>query len=152
MNLAHIHLAICHVPVVGQIFACVGLAIAVFRNDLTLNRWILALAIFVGLSALPVTWSGEKAEDQISGMPEVSSEISMDLIDAHEEAAETAMTLTLVTAGIASLGIVASFLRPGVCRALTVLTLLAGLTASGFLAHAANLGGQIRHTEIRSPR
>lgn len=145
MNLAHFHLAICHVPVVGMLFACVGLLIAVIRNEAVLSRWVLGLAIIVGLSALPVTWSGEKAEDQIESLPGMS----MDMIEAHEESAETSLALTLTTAGIAAAGLVAGFLRPKLGRAATALALLVGLAASVSMAQTANLGGQIRHTEIR---
>jgi hypothetical protein len=145
MDALHIHLAVCHLPVVGLGIAVAGLAVAFWTSDVPLRRWALALTVLVSLSALPASWSGEGAEDLAASLPGTS----MDRIEEHEEAAETATALALAAGGAAALGLLASFFREKYARALILLALVAGFVATGLLAYAANLGGRIRHTEIR---
>ena len=78
-------------------------------------------------------------------MVEHLSGFSENLVEQHEEAALIA-TIGLSLLGIAAL--VGLFYR-GVRRWYPKAVLLGALLVSGLMAWTANLGGQIRHTEIR---
>ncbi|MGN6387075.1 MAG: hypothetical protein ACTHMT_12640, partial [Verrucomicrobiota bacterium] len=75
--------------------------------------------------------------------------VSKPIIERHEEAASIALT-SIVVLGVASMAGALWFRRraqlPKWCSA-TILCL--AMLTSGFMAWTANLGGQIRHSEIR---
>jgi hypothetical protein len=146
MDSVHLHLMICHVPVVGQAIAFGGLVVAFWKKDASFARWVFALSLLTSLAALPTTWSGRRAEDRVSSL----AGISMDAMEAHEESAETALAVTLAAGGVAALTLTASFFREKTIRAGVLLAAIASLIACGFLARTSNLGGLIRHTEIQS--
>lgn len=146
MDSIHLHLMICHAPVVGQAVAFAGLVVAFWKKDVSFRRWALGLSLATALTALPATWSGQRSEDRASSLPG----ISMDLIDAHEESAETALAVTLGAGGVAALALALSLFREKTARAGVLAAAVVSLAALFFLAQASNLGGQIRHPEIRS--
>lgn len=146
MTWAHLHIALNHVPVIG---VPVGVALLVYaavrrsREVETAARWLL---VVVALAALPVYWTGEPTEDIVGGMAGVSD----DRIEAHEEAAPVALAVTLALGVLACVSLWLSARRGPAPAWLRVGTVLWGLAAVILLARTANLGGQIRHEEIRS--
>jgi hypothetical protein len=145
MNAAHLHLILNHVPVLGVPFCLVLLVIGIVQKNGQLMRLAHVLAVGVALVTIPVFLTGEPAEEIVEHLPGVAER----LIEAHESAAETAMILTLVS-GVLSLCKLLSFefLKPAQ-RWVTLLVVLTLAASAGLLGYAANLGGQIRHTELR---
>ena len=145
MNAAHFHLVVNHVPVVGTLIGLLLLAVGLWRRWTPVVRTGLGVFVFSALLAIPAFFSGEKAERIVEDADGVSERY----IHAHEEAAETAFGAVEVI-GAASLAALILFRQTPVFPAwsLTVLLIL-GVAAGGLLARAADLGGQIRHTEIR---
>ena len=145
MSILHLHLLLNHVPVVGAALVVSLLMLAVFRNSSQLAKTALGVAIAIGAVSLIVYFTGEPAEDAVENLIGVSE----DFIDRHESAALVA-TLAAGAFGVVALGILAWFRGRNVTRLVTASALAGSLVLAGTMAWTANLGGQIRHSEIRS--
>jgi hypothetical protein len=146
MNATHLHLILNHIPVLGTAFGLGLLAWGLWRRSEEVKRSAFAVFVLIALFAIPTYLTGEPAEDGVKGLPGVSSPI----IERHEEVAGVALTGVLVL-GIGALASLLWFRAGKLIPAwLSVSFLVASLTASGLAAWTANLGGQVRHTEIRS--
>ena len=146
MSWAHLHLALNHVPVVGVPLALLLLGFGIVRHSRELTRTSFWLLAGLALVTLLVYLTGEPAEELVEGLAGVSEPV----LERHEQAALTATVATAVLGIAAATGLVRSRGgRPDPGRYATAVLLLA-LLASGVLVWTANLGGQIRHTEIRS--
>jgi uncharacterized membrane protein len=145
MNMAHLHLILNHLPVLGPVFGLVILAIGLGKKNDALKRLALGVLVISALVAVPAYLTGEPAEDGVKGVAGVAG----NLIEQHEEAAGVAF------GGVIGLGVVALaglvMFRRGrpVAGWLGVIALLGSLVVSGLMAYTANLGGQIHHPEIR---
>lgn len=145
MNGAHLHLLINHVPVLGTLLALAVLLAALSRGGAPWARGAFRLLVALGVVTLGVFLTGEPAEESVEDLPGVAES----LIESHEEAARAA-TIALGVLGAFALGALAWFRRRPLPR-WTVLAATAGtLAAAGLIGWTANLGGQIRHSEIRS--
>jgi hypothetical protein len=148
MSWAHIHLAISHVPVIGILIVLLLLVVATLRRSTELTRASYVLLVLMAASAVIVYLTGEPAEELVENLPGFSEAI----VEEHEEVA------LIATIGMGVLGLVAlvgliRFRAPRIApawydRGLLLLALLMG----GVMAWTANLGGQIRHSEIRADR
>ena len=146
MNWAHLHLALNHVPVVGVPIALLLLGFGITRRSRELTRTSFWLVAGLALVTLLVYLTGEPAEELVEGLAGVSEPV----LERHEQAALAAMVATAVLGIAAAIGLIGSRGgRRGPRRYATAVLLLA-LLASGVLTWTANLGGQIRHSEIRS--
>ncbi len=145
MNQAHLHLIVNHLPIVGSLFAAGLLGAGVFRRNATLSQAGLVAVLIAGLLGLPAQLTGAGAAAIAQNLPRVSRA----LIHNHAEAAELGFWALEGAATLALLSLL--MLKNASPRAglLTILTLVLTLFSFGLLARAGNLGGQIRHTEIR---
>jgi uncharacterized membrane protein len=143
MDPAHIHLLVNHIPVLGTVFGILLLLYGMLAQKHEVTRASLGLFVLAGLGAGVAYLSGEGAEDTVEGLPGVAESI----IEAHEEAALIALIAAIVLGVAALLALV--FLRTETPRWAAVTTLVLALGTAGVMAWTANLGGQIRHTEIR---
>ena len=145
MNQAHIHLIVNHVPIVGSLFALILLGVGVLRKNDTLTQAGLVAVLAAGLLCLPAQLTGEGAAAIVQDMPRVSRA----LIANHAAAAEQGFWVLESAAALALFGLLLRKNASPKARLLALLTLLATALSFGLLARAGNLGGQIRHTEIR---
>lgn len=147
MNPAHLHLLVNHLPIIGFLFAIPLAALALLRPG---DRGIFtAVALVVALAAgggVASQLSGEGAEEVVEDLPDVRES----LIHEHEEAAEAATVVAVATALLA-LGLLGWRAKRGgdLPRPALAGMLLATLVAGGAMARVGQLGGVIRHTEIR---
>jgi hypothetical protein len=162
LNLTHLHLLLNHVPTVG--FA-IGLFLflwaALGKND-ELRRASLIIFVGVALLAIPTYVSGNTAAETIcagpSGPPGVTTKppcadnsVSLGLLQAHESAALIAFIVIQITGAFAWLGLWQVRRAGSMAGWNAALVLLLSLVAMGLVARAANIGGEIRHAEIRGP-
>ena len=145
MNSVQIHLALTHVPGVLSLVGLIMLAVAFFIKAPTVTKTSYILIFIAGIAAIPVFLTGEGTEEAIENLPGVSEAV----IERHEEAANLAM-ISIAAAGAAALVALFSFRWQIAPRVLKVIVLVLGITSGGLMAQTAHLGGQIRHTEIRS--
>ncbi len=145
MDWIHLHLALNHVPVLGTLFVCLLLITAVVKKDDSLKRLSLWWTVALMLISIPLKFTGDKAAEAAENEPWMISTY----VIAHEQAADQATT-GIFLMGIAAIMalVIARKARPIVTWSM-MLTLGLGLLTFALMARAANLGGQIRHTEIR---
>jgi hypothetical protein len=144
MTLAHVHLAACHVPIVGTLLAIPVLLLAWRRLDLGVLSAAAIVLVLSALGAAITVGTGEAAEELVEQLPGVSEKA----IGAHEEIAELAAALT-VADGLGALALLAFAAWRRVVPRFGTAALLAGTIASASVAGwAGALGGRIRHTEL----
>jgi hypothetical protein len=146
MDLAHIHLLLNHFPTIGYIIGGGLFLLSLITRSDDLKRASLVVLLGISLISIPTYMSGNGAQDAIKSLPGISKS----QIEAHEGAALVAMGFMELTGALAWLALW-QFRRltrvPGWNLAvIAVLTLL----ALGLMTRASNLGGEIRHAEIRA--
>lgn len=146
INAAHLHLLINHLPVMGVLFSTLYLAFAWKNQNALIKKTALFIAIGTALLGLPAYFTGEPAEKMIEALPGISEK----LIKTHEEAAEVALFGAGAVIVFASIGLWTARKRGQIPQVMILLVLLASLLASVLMGRTASLGGQIRHSEIRS--
>lgn len=141
-NWAHLHMMVNHLPLFAALAAALLLASGLLGKSAPLARAGLVACLLAGVGAWAGNFTGERAEDWVNDKPGVTEEA----VEEHEEAAETTRYAAFP---LGALALVALFWKKGPQRGLQLLLLLLALATLGLTAQAANLGGQIRHTEIR---
>lgn len=146
MNPAHLHLLLNHAPVIGAIGAVLLLAYALLRRSPELTGAGLGVLVLVAVAGIVVYLTGDPAEEVVEDLAGVSETI----IESHEEAAMIA-TIILSAAGVVALaGLITSRRHStGVPKGFAVSALLLAVASAAAMGYTANLGGMIRHTEIR---
>ena len=146
MNLAHLHLILNHVPTVGSA-AALGLLILGYarRND-HLKHVGLELLFVIAVLTLPVYVSGVAAHRELKEVKEVSD----DAIRVHQDAALIGFTV-MEFAGFAAWIALWQWRRRGAAaRGLVPLATALLIASLAVMGAAANVGGEIRHPEIRA--
>jgi hypothetical protein len=148
MNAPHWHLAINHLPVVGVFLVLLLLGYALVRGRDELYGVTLGAFVLLALATVPVFFTGRSADDAL--MELAGAEVDDKLVHIHEAAANVAF------AGVGVLGVVALAALwvgrklPRISRGAAAVVFLLALVETALLGRAANLGGNIRHPEIRS--
>jgi len=145
MSFTHLHLLLNHFPVIGALIAIGLLAVAILKRNSAVAKASLGLFAILGGIAVMVFFTGEPAEEAIEKLPGFSEAIT----EKHEETA-LAATIALASLGAFSIGILTWFRRKDVPRWLTLGTLMLSLVSGTLMGYTAFLGGQVRHTELRS--
>jgi hypothetical protein len=145
MNWAHVHLMINHIPVIGILGAILMLVYSLIRKSEEVKMVSFGLFAIIALITPAVYFTGGAAEKIVKNLPGVTEKY----IGSHEEIASLTLVLTEIL-GITSLAGFVHLRRSGaipkwVVAMVLVLSLITATTAN----LTANLGGQIRHTEIR---
>ncbi len=146
MDLTHIHLLLNHFPTVGYIIGGGLFLLSLIAKSDDLKRASLVVLLGISLIAIPTYMSGNGAADAIKSLPGVSKS----MIETHEGAALVAIGFMLFTGAFAWLGLW-QFRRLAHIPAWNLAVILVlTLVSFGFMARASNLGGEIRHAEIRA--
>lgn len=148
INWAHVHLMINHFPVIGVLGALLVFGYGLIRKSDEVKLLGLGLFVLIALITIPVFLTGDAAEKVVKNLPGVTESS----IGTHEEIALLALAL-IELLGVVALGGLFLF-RKSVALAQWYITLIlvVALAAAGTVGLTANLGGQIRHTEIRAPQ
>ncbi len=146
MNLAHLHLVMNHVPTVGAVAALGLLLLAFVRRSEPLMHAGLELLFVISVATLPVFISGAAAFHEMKDQ----TGISVDAVMIHQDAALIGFSVMEFAGFIAWVALWQSRRRgramPGIVPAATALLVVALV----IMGRAANLGGDIRHPEIRA--
>ncbi len=145
MNWTHFHLALNHLPVVGVPFVAIIFLIALRRRDIAWQR--LALWGFVVLFAvsLAAKFTGDFAHEQVVMWPEFDH----DLMHVHEEASDQAVTAIFLLGLVSGIALFLSRGGRSLPKWAIATLLVLALASAALLVRTANLGGEIRHPEIR---
>lgn len=145
MNMIHLHLMLNHIPVVGIPITIFILLAGLYMKERSVINVGLVLAVIIALASIPVYLTGEEAEKAAEKLPGVSEA----LIEEHEEVAKPAFVLMLVSGGLALASIATGRVRRDLLPKAVVAAVVGLLISGGLMAWTANLGGKIRHPEIR---
>ena len=145
MSWVHLHLLLNHVPLLGAAFATVLLAFAMLKGSDELKKVSLGAFVIAALIAIPVYLTGEPAEEVVEKLPGVSEAI----IGRHEDAAFVALIIILVLGAVALAGLGIFRRNRRIPLWFCSVALLLSLVAGGVMGWTANLGGQVRHSEVR---
>jgi hypothetical protein len=150
MNLAHAHLLLNHLPILGTLIALALFLVALVGDRDDLTQASLGLFALMALFAIPTYISGAGARDMIQDSPD----ISMARLDTHQGAALLAFIFMELT-GLASVVGLWRYSRTDKNRLASssqrltlMLVLVLAIVTSGLMAVAGNTGGNIRHPEI----
>jgi hypothetical protein len=145
MSGAHLHLILNHVPVVGSVFALLLLIWGMCRHSDEVKRASLGATVLVALLTIPTYLTGEPAWEDIMGLPGDNDPF----IESHQSAAQFAFGAAAGAGLVALIGLIMARKQKPVSRGIAVFVLVLLLATSGLMGWVANLGGMIRHTEIR---
>jgi uncharacterized membrane protein len=146
MNLAHVHLLLNHFPTIGMLVGLGLYVVAILAKSDDLKRASLGIFFGIALLSIPTFATGTSARLALAKTPGVSTA----MIDTHETAAFEALWLMELTGALAWLGLWQYRRLSRFPQGTLAVILLAGLATFGLMARAANIGGEIRHPEIRS--
>jgi len=146
MDLTHIHLLLNHFPTIGYLIGGGLFILALITKSDDLKRASLVVLLGIALLAIPTYMSGNGAQDGIKGLPGVSKS----LIEAHESAALVAIGFMLFTGAFAWLALWQFRRLRRVPNWNLAVILVLTVASFGLMARASNLGGEIRHEEIRA--
>jgi uncharacterized membrane protein len=145
INWAHVHLIINHFPVIGILGGILLLVYAMIRKSDEVKMVSFGVFVLIALITIPVFLTGQHAEDVVKNLPGVTETY----IGRHEEMAEYSIVLMEILGVVALAGLVLLKLKGAIPRLVVIATLLLSLLTAAVVGFTANLGGQIRHTEIR---
>lgn len=143
MNWAHLHLLLNHVPVLGTLFGLALLTWGMLRRNEAIQRAALGAFFVAALVAVPVFLTGEPAEDAVEHLAGTAA----GAIETHEDAAVLSLIAIEVLGAVGLLGLILR--KPRFARLVTPAALVISLITAGLMARTANLGGKIRHAELR---
>jgi uncharacterized membrane protein len=146
MNLAHLHLLLNHFPTIGMIVGLGLYVVAILSKSDHLKSASLGIFFCIALLSIPTFATGTSARLALAKSPEVSTA----MIDSHETAAFEALWFMELTGALAWMGLWQYRRLARFPQATLAAVLLAGLLTFGLMARAANIGGEIRHPEIRT--
>jgi hypothetical protein len=148
MNWAHVHLLINHFPVIGILGVLLVFGYGLVRKSDEVKLLGLGLFVLIALITIAAYLTGGAAESVVKNLPGVTESY----IGNHEETALLALVL-MELLGVVALGGLFLFRKSGAFPKWYIALVLAiALASAGTVGLTANLGGQIRHTEIRAPR
>jgi uncharacterized membrane protein len=142
----HVHVVVVHLPVLGLPAGMLLALAGRLRRNRDLELAGLLMIVAAALLGLLAFASGERAEDALdetTGLPAA-------WVEPHEEAAEIARIALLILAA-AAIGTLLVRRDSAALPWLVTATAVFGLVAALLVARAAQLGGRIRHPELRSP-
>lgn len=145
MNFAHLHLVMNHIPLIGIPVALSFLAHGLWTKNASTQRFSLLILFGLAAMVLPIYLTGEPAEEVVEHLPGVAESF----IESHEDAAKFSLILTLATGALA---FIALWFQKNEPRRRLMNFGVMGIANLALLslAYTANLGGKIRHTELRS--
>jgi hypothetical protein len=146
MDLTHIHLLLNHFPTIGSIIGGGLFVLALVTNSDELKRASLVVLLGIALISLPTYMSGSGAQERLKTDPGVSQS----LVETHEGAAFEAIGFMEVTGAFAWLGLWQIRRLARIPKWNLALILVLTLVTLGLMTRAANIGGEIRHAEIRA--
>jgi len=145
MNLTHLHLLLNHFPTVGMIVGLGVFVAAILAKSDDLKRASLGIFFGIALLSIPTFATGTAAQLALADNPEVSKTA----IETHENAAFVALWFMELTGALAWVGLWQYRRLSRLPQGTLAAVLLAGLVTFGLMSRAANIGGELRHPEIR---
>ncbi len=145
-SVAHLHLIINHVPIVGAIFIAAMFSIGLIFKNVFLQKVSLWFLVAVALSTAVAYVTGDKTKEAVEGLPQVSDQI----IEAHERYARYGLIVMFIAGVVALVGVLLYSRRSQLPLYLRISVLVILLISIVIFTYVGLLGGEIMHTEIRA--
>jgi hypothetical protein len=154
MNLAHLHLLLNHFPTIGFGIGIGLFFVSLFAKSEELKRASLVILFLIAVIAIPTYLSGaaalDKICDRVNGAIKCPPDLSLTLIQEHEDWALLAFSIMEITGFFAFIGLWQMRRTPKLATWNATAILLLAVITFGVMSIAANEGGRIRHPEIQS--
>jgi uncharacterized membrane protein len=147
INWAHVHLMINHIPVIGLMGILLLLIYALVRRSDEVKMVSFGALVLIALMTIAVFFTGQAAEDMVKKIPGVAESD----IGRHEEAADVSLTCVEASGALALVGFILRRRRGSIPKWYVLAVLVVSIISAVIVLYTANLGGEIRHTEIRGP-
>ncbi len=144
-DLVHLHFLLNHFPTVGLLVGLGLFVVGLFGRSSDLKRGSLATFVVIALIGLPTYVSGNIAGFAIEKQPGVSKT----MIETHEGMALVSLAVMMLLGAVAWLGLWQHRRFARIPSATLGLVLVLGLVTFGLMAKTAELGGEIKHPEIK---
>jgi uncharacterized membrane protein len=145
MSWTHLHLALNHVPVLGTPFLLLLLVVGLVRRSEEIKRVALWGFILLTIVAIPIKFTGDFAAEEVGEEPWMLPPY----LEQHETAADQATTGVFLLGIAAVVAVVLGRKARPVPAGSLIVVLVFALVTTGLMLRTANLGGQLRHAEIR---
>ena len=145
-NVAHLHIAINHIPVILIPTALVILAVGVWRRSEAVFRTGIVVAWAGVAFGLATYFTGDAAADLVMAVEKAQEKTLDPIVGEHDASAGWA----LGSAVLVTVAGVWAWRRKGLGREVTVPLLVLTALSSAILGRTALLGGRIRHPEARA--
>ncbi len=142
---AHIHLILCHTPIMAILVALALLIIGLWRGNPGDQKIALLAFVATAVLTLILYLTGKPATATVRGLPEFADTI----LERHQSTAALSVASCGVLGIIALAGLLL-FEGKTVALWLRITILFVAVIVGLILVWTSNLGGQIRHSEIRS--
>jgi hypothetical protein len=154
MNLAHLHLLLNHFPTIGFGIGIGLFFVSLFAKSEELKRASLVILFLIAVIAIPTYLTGaaalDKICDRVNGVIKCPPDLSLTLIQEHEDWALLAFSIMEITGFFAFIGLWQMRRTPKLPAWNATAILLLAVITFGVVSIAANEGGRIRHPEIQS--
>ncbi len=148
--MGQLHLMINHIPPIGTLFGVVLLAAGLNREGADLKLAALWTFLFVTVLATGTYFTGHPAEVMLKHVPGVDGKALEKFIAPHEESG-LVFLIAMSVAGVLSAAAMVSYGKKKIVNPTLLKILMAVSVVALLLAfRTAKLGGQIRHSEVRS--
>jgi uncharacterized membrane protein len=145
MDTTHLHLLLNHVPTIGFIVAIGFYVVSFFGKSDHVKQASLVLMVGIAFLTIPTYVTGNAAWNHIQSMDEMHQTAA----ETHEGAAFLALVAIQITGALSFLGLWSMRRTGSLSHAATAVIFIFAAVSLVLVAGAANLGGEIRHTEIR---
>ena len=146
MDATHLHLLLNHFPIIGSLLGVGVMAYAYLTSSEQVKKTALWTWAAMAVVAIPVFLTGEPAEESVEGIASVSEA----LIEDHEEAAELAIWLMEALGLLSLAALLMGWNKERLSKPMVLVATALSLATFAAMARTGYLGGQIRHSEIRS--
>jgi hypothetical protein len=145
MDWIHLHLALSHIPVLGPLFLLVFLGWSLVKRDRNALRFSFQLFVALAAVSIAIKFTGDFAAETVERWRDVDAA----MVARHEQRADQAAMAVFLTGLAAGTGLI--FARRGreIPRWLVMVTAMLAVITLVLMARTANVGGHIRHPEIR---
>lgn len=146
MNAVHLHLITNHFPIIGVFF---GLLVLVYgfnnksKTSVLAAYWVFIIAAALGAVAY---FSGHSAEHIVEDVPGILETA----IEEHEESALITFIAMIVLAILSIIGVMKKNFNFNSMKILAVIILIVATVSLAIATYTGLLGGNIRHSEVRS--
>lgn len=146
MNGPHLHLILNHMPILGTAFGSLLLLLGLIKKSPDLKKTGLLFFVIAALVTIPTFYSGRASPRIVKELPGVTRPFIHD----HAEAGEYAFIVVGILGALSLLGLILSCRASSERNWVYLVCFVLSLPVGAAMARTAYLGGQIRHTEIRS--